>query len=844
MSSPAARQANEHANDSIVAWWRHRWAHTPPLGRVSVVGFVASLLCCLLFAAVWAVDEQERAALTRDATHAVSMARLLLDAQRHVQTERRLARALAHELWASANASERSYAAPPTARTVAAVAAENAFRAQFAATDAALAGVRNYAADDVDFFARVTMIDRAAPPLDEQWSISFVRRVDPNDIPVGARLTRDAALTRDVDRRNDFVDRTASEPQLQRLARNVLGFDLDRRTALGRPEQHIFSVRQFRDLVSPVLVVSPAQVVRGYYELENGMLRLAVAAAAFAPGSFAAAALVPTYAMAAANLTVGLHADAQQLVDATARTRLGDRVYTTLAVDYSAKLAVLRWILRDVFPALLSADEVQQYVLHSGLVERIDVFDEIDRTVRARIIVPPLNAFAQSQYQRSATAQAQALEQALRAHRVRELGAVTASRGMPFFIAAAVICAVCLALAVQQQRNMGALMRTQLRDESVAAVLRYVQKTLGCLRVFDLQGATVATTSPSEDEGAQQQAHDCIALVAVHHRIQRCVASLRYIATTLNPLLFPERSAAAANYYSSVRKQGTQASSTMTQTLAGVSQGKEPVALLDADTVELEPTDDGIADRVEPRCEKRFGVFITLDVGGLVDYTTSTEQMDVAAAFVPRIVNLVEEVVVLHGGVPLSLLGHHVIGSWNVAEDFDTTNCSAVEAAAHAAFTLAAKLNILRRRDERLSGCLMTHIGLTAGDVRYGVFADQGLTMAHVVGPALARLADVASANAPHLTTIAVDDTVARALQGLMPCKPIEILAGGERVHELLPQHRHHEADLHARLAEYRAAFDMFERGYHAEALKGFRKYTKAYGYDGSVERIQGLITS
>lgn len=126
---------------------------------------------------------------------------------------------------------------------------------------------------------------------------------------------------------------------------------------------------------------------------------------------------------------------------------------------------------------------------------------------------------------------------------------------------------------------------------------------------------------------------------------------------------------------------------------------------------------------------------------------------------------------------------------------------------------------------------------------------DQSTKTVQLFGTAFERSVCAARINALHHTAVACDEAVRAAVESAFPCKPIEILGeeeqrafGGGKVYELIHGHVKGVA-LDVKLAAYRTAFELYEMKRYREALKQFRLYTKQYGYDRSVERMQLLIS-
>ncbi len=205
----------------------------------------------------------------------------------------------------------------------------------------------------------------------------------------------------------------------------------------------------------------------------------------------------------------------------------------------------------------------------------------------------------------------------------------------------------------------------------------------------------------------------------------------------------------------------------------------------------------------------------------------------------PRVVATAEQCIIQLGGVVHSLWGDRLVGVWSSAEKRNG-NC---EMAATAALLMATKLTSLRRSIKGFKEMMSICISVTSGCCRFGVFGSDKNKVVQFFGEPLLRSIRFARVNRFHDTTTLCDDVVREAVERVYPCKPIEILENGDIVYEVINQPQRKETDLEAKLSVYKKAFELYRKKYYREALKAFRAFTKQYGYDSSVERIQTLIS-
>ena len=211
------------------------------------------------------------------------------------------------------------------------------------------------------------------------------------------------------------------------------------------------------------------------------------------------------------------------------------------------------------------------------------------------------------------------------------------------------------------------------------------------------------------------------------------------------------------------------------------------------------------------------------------------------------------------GGGSASLGGIHTVPRHH-QRMFRAPN--ACDAPAMCALACAARLADLRRASSggihdpcKLWASLPIHIGVTAGPVMVGTFGAEGNSNssgsgkgAHktvqLLGDALTNGLAVARVNQHALTSVVCDELVRRVIETHRFCKPVDTLPVIGRVYEIIPPAvAAQEADVEAKLAAFRAAYYLYEGKFYREALRAFRAYTKQYGYDRSVERLQGVIT-
>lgn len=328
----------------------------------------------------------------------------------------------------------------------------------------------------------------------------------------------------------------------------------------------------------------------------------------------------------------------------------------------------------------------------------------------------------------------------------------------------------------------------------------------------------------------------------VEMEMQYLFGSLRAMAPTLPPLLFPKNLRATAAEFSDVKDPSTMVLAPPPRDdFAGeavrIQNSSDPRPYLQT---LAEKTD--LQERI---CDAAL-LFVSLtafhDLGSL-------DKRTFAANYYKKIASIVEECVFQHGGVMYSVSFDKTATIWHV----ETPGDGLVDAYGHKAgccelatacgLTLANWLNVLRSQKPLVRDNFPTHIGIMGGTVNIGIFGSEAHKTIGIFGPPMLRGMLIAQANGFHKTSLACDDYVREAIKRMYFCKPIELLPGGGCAHEILSETKHDESDLDTQLLTYSKAFELFECKHYRAALKAIRAYTKQYGYDSSVERIQMLIT-
>jgi class 3 adenylate cyclase len=318
-------------------------------------------------------------------------------------------------------------------------------------------------------------------------------------------------------------------------------------------------------------------------------------------------------------------------------------------------------------------------------------------------------------------------------------------------------------------------------------------------------------------------------------RLQQCLASLKVLAPILPPLLFPKRLAILAAEYSEIKDPSTMNFGRKIRD----NLHKEPLQLL---SPEEENTEDQFSQDMreitELHTRQATASFVFVDMKAFHDIS-SPDKIQFALENYTAIVSIVEECIYQFSGVMCSASMDKIVGVWNIAEE----SASYCEDAATCGLVLASRLSQQRKNNAALRDNFSVHVGVVAGDVTIGVFGNSRSKVLQMFGVPFSTGIVVARANGFHMTTVACDDHIRRAVERVFPCKPIELMTNGECIYELIHEQSRKEVDLETKLSVYCKAFDLFRRKYFREALRAFRAYTKLYGYDCSVERIQAIIT-
>jgi class 3 adenylate cyclase len=317
-------------------------------------------------------------------------------------------------------------------------------------------------------------------------------------------------------------------------------------------------------------------------------------------------------------------------------------------------------------------------------------------------------------------------------------------------------------------------------------------------------------------------------------RLQHCVASLKTLAPTLPPLLFPRRLSRLAAEYSEVRDSSTIVFSNRLRE----SLMKEQVQLLTLEDVPNNKYAESMKELTKQHVRQVEASFLFVDISCFLEMNTN-EKIQFSAEKYRDVVAAIEECIYQFNGILHSVSADKVVGVWNVDQELKNY----CEQAATCGLVLASRLQAMRRQNKALSEHLPVRIGVVAGTVTFGIFGDAQQKVLELFGPPLLKGIIVARANAFHATTVSCDETVRRNVEKIFLCKPIEIVDDGDVVYEVIHEASRKEADLESQLSVYNKAFELFQRKYYREALRAFRTYTKLYGYDSSVERIQSIIT-
>lgn len=411
----------------------------------------------------------------------------------------------------------------------------------------------------------------------------------------------------------------------------------------------------------------------------------------------------------------------------------------------------------------------------------------------------------------------------------------------------------------------------------------------------------------------------------VETQLQLCLASLRSLAPSMPPLLFPARLARLAAIASEVKDSRSTSESIAAAVAPRETLKRDKITLIDyRDTtpegnVYYQPMKDATA--LSARLTN--AVILTVDTFFFSDCCAVQKRLNHTSNHVKqaqqlqreqwahyayrRFVSCVEECIYQYGGVMHFAGLDRIIGVWLVegsdgglgampalendeaggnssgikgsaprissptarAANYTRTTApdrnsnllpflaaspnqpSKCDAPTMCALALAGRLSQLKRAAAggindpyRLWSSVPAHIGVTAGPVVLGTFGTDQFKTIQLFGDPMRDGLAVARANQHTLASVTCDEVVRRAIDGQRHCKPVETLAGIGRVYEVIPPHiAAREVDLEAKLAAYRAAFALYEGKFFREALRAFRAYTKLYGYDRSVERLQAVIT-
>eukprot|EP00796_Vickermania_ingenoplastis_P012055 gene12055-8307_t len=319
----------------------------------------------------------------------------------------------------------------------------------------------------------------------------------------------------------------------------------------------------------------------------------------------------------------------------------------------------------------------------------------------------------------------------------------------------------------------------------------------------------------------------------VEQQLEFLVGSLKAVAPFLPPLLFPYDFKLKADEYSEVKDPGTMVlTNPPRESLESVKLSlEEPHTLTPCFVPMAQKTD--IQEQI---CDVAL-LYVSLSV---FHELNSSEKRNLSSEYYQEIVSVIEECVYQHQGVLTTVAFERAVAVWNIA----SKSPNFCEQAAACALALSDRLNNLRKDDETkiIRDNFLVHLGVVGGTVNVGIFGNEDKKILSFFGPPVLRGMFVAQTNGYHMTTVACDDYVRAAIQKMYYCKPIELIPEGGCVHEIVQEVSRDDSELELKLATYGKAFEFFERQYHKSALKAFRAYTKQYGYDSSVERIQALI--
>lgn len=317
----------------------------------------------------------------------------------------------------------------------------------------------------------------------------------------------------------------------------------------------------------------------------------------------------------------------------------------------------------------------------------------------------------------------------------------------------------------------------------------------------------------------------------VEQQLQFLVGSLKAIAPFLPPLLFPYNFSVMAEEFSEVKDPGTMV---LTET---PRSSLDDVKLILQNPQELSSHFIPMAiktDIQEQVCDVAL-LYVSLSVFHELD---SQEKRALSVEHFQEIVAVIEECVYQHHGILTTVAFERAVAVWNIARKVPNF----CEQAAACALALSSRLTKARMEKRVIRENFLVHLGVVGGTVNVGIFGNEERKILSFFGPPVLRGMFVAQTNGYHMTTVCCDDYVRDAIQKIYYCKPVELIPDEGCVHQILHKISRDDSELELQLATYCKAFEFFERQYYKSALKAFRAYTKQYGYDSSVERIQALI--
>lgn len=317
----------------------------------------------------------------------------------------------------------------------------------------------------------------------------------------------------------------------------------------------------------------------------------------------------------------------------------------------------------------------------------------------------------------------------------------------------------------------------------------------------------------------------------VEQQLQFLVGSLKAIAPFLPPLLFPYNFKLMADEFSEIKDPGTMVlTETPRNSLDDVKLVLEDQRTLTSHFIPMATKTD-IQEQV---CDVAL-LYVSLSAFHELD---SQEKRTMSAEYFQEVVAVIEECVYQHQGILTTVAFERAVAVWNIARKVSNF----CEQAAACALALSSRLTKLRLEKRVIRENFLVHLGVVGGTVNVGIFGNEDRKILSFFGPPVLRGMFVAQANGYHMATVCCDDYVRYAIQKLYYCKPIELIPDEGCVHQILHKISRDDSELELQLATYCKAFEFFERQYYKSALKAFRAYTKHYGYDSSVERIQALI--